>query len=333
MATQKLNLTRDQLATFLKNHEQIKQFEALFQIVDQVSPSSDTPGIELQAGNAEASANEALAQLVVLARDAAVNSGAAENKAQQALDTLERIAQSLQLLASAPVAQNNNSLATDYVDLHDGGFAPAYRTGRLWFGRTGTLELAMGNGNITQQVGEEFFVYGKASVAITDSPLRIVYRTGTVGASSVIKFAPTVSGITDGNLIIGIATESIALNAFGRITSSGVVHGITTNGTAYGEVWADGDEIWYNPVTGNPTNVKPSAPNIKVSIGVIITAGSGGSGSIQVEISHGSVLGGTDSNVQITSPQDYDLLVYDATLGYWINKPASAVQVLEWMSM
>ena len=27
MATQKLNLTRDQLATFLKNHEQIKQFE------------------------------------------------------------------------------------------------------------------------------------------------------------------------------------------------------------------------------------------------------------------------------------------------------------------
>jgi len=28
MATQKLNLTRDQLATFLKNHEQIKQFEA-----------------------------------------------------------------------------------------------------------------------------------------------------------------------------------------------------------------------------------------------------------------------------------------------------------------
>lgn len=333
MPTQKLNLTRDQLATFLKNHEQIKQFEMLFQVVDKVAPSSDTPGIELQAGNAEASANEALAQIVTLARDASVNSGAAENKAQQALDALEHIAQSLQLLASAPSIQNNNSLYTDYIDLHDGGFVPAYKIGRIWFGDTGTLEIAMGNGNITQQVGEEFFVRGKASAAITDSPLKIVYRTGTVGASSVVKFAPTVAGITDGNLIIGVATEAIPLNGFGRIAKDGVVHGITTDGSAYGEVWADDDEIWYNPITGNPTNVKPSAPNLKVSVGVIITAGSGGSGSIQVEINHGSVLGGTDSNVQITSPEDFDLLVYDTALGYWTNKPASSVQVLEWMSM
>jgi hypothetical protein len=34
MATQKLNLTRDQLSTFLKSYEQIKQFEKLFQVVD-----------------------------------------------------------------------------------------------------------------------------------------------------------------------------------------------------------------------------------------------------------------------------------------------------------
>ena len=64
MATQKLNLTRDQLASFLKNFEQIKQFERLFAIVDTVAPSSDTPGIEIQAGNADAAANQALAQII-----------------------------------------------------------------------------------------------------------------------------------------------------------------------------------------------------------------------------------------------------------------------------
>jgi len=41
MAT-KLNLTRDQLATFLKTHEQIKQFEALFKTVDTIAPATDT---------------------------------------------------------------------------------------------------------------------------------------------------------------------------------------------------------------------------------------------------------------------------------------------------
>lgn len=33
-----LNLTRDQLATFLKNHEQIRQFENLFQSVATITP-------------------------------------------------------------------------------------------------------------------------------------------------------------------------------------------------------------------------------------------------------------------------------------------------------
>jgi hypothetical protein len=131
-------------------------------------------------------------------------------------------------------------------------------------------------------------------------------------------------GITDGTSILGVATENISLNGFGRITSYGVVRGITTNGTAFGETWADGDEIYYNPVTGNPTNIKPVAPNVKVSVGTLIKAGSGGSGSIQVEINHGSVLGGTDSNVQLTSVTNGNILTYDGGNGYWKNTDLTA---------
>lgn len=195
---------------------------------------------------------------------------------------------------------------------------PTVIAGRVWYdGTTGSWNLGMGNGAITQQVGEELYVYGKASAAITDSPLQIIKQTAPVGSSGVIGFAPTTSGITNGDLIIGVATESLALNAFGRVTCFGTVHGITTDGSAYGETWADGDVIWYNPVTGNPTKTKPVAPNIKVSVGTIIKAGSGGSGSISVEINHGSVLGGTDSNVQLSGVANYNLLQYNGT--YWTN--------------
>ena len=205
------------------------------------------------------------------------------------------------------------------------GSAVTLAAGKIWYdGTTGSWNAGMGGGNITQQIGEELFVYGKASAAITDSPLQIIYQTGAVGASGVITFAPTIAGITDGTSILGVATESLALNAFGRITAFGVVRGITTNGTAFGETWADGDEIWYNPVTGNPTNIKPVAPNVKVSVGTLIKAGAGGSGSIQVEVNHGSVLGGTDANVQITSPSNGNILTYDGGNGYWKNTDLTA---------
>ena len=65
MATNKLNLTRDQLATFLKNQEQIKQFENLFSTVDAIAPDVVSE-INISAGTAQASANEALALISAL---------------------------------------------------------------------------------------------------------------------------------------------------------------------------------------------------------------------------------------------------------------------------
>ena len=216
--------------------------------------------------------------------------------------------------AAGAVRADGNS----YLDFASA--SPTVAAGRQWYdGSDGTWNLGMGGGNITQQVGEELFVYGKASAAITDSPLQIVYQTGVVGASGHITFAPTISGITDEKLILGCATESLATNAYGRITTYGTIHNITTNGTAYGETWADGDVIWYNPATGNPTKVKPIAPYIKVQLGIVTHAGSGGSGSFFVLVVPGTALGGTDSNVNITSPTGGNLLSYDQTAGYWKN--------------
>lgn len=214
------------------------------------------------------------------------------------------------------ISSSGITAPVDYIQFNT---TPTYTpaTGMIHWGPTGTLEVEMGN--ITQQVGEEFFRYGKASTAISDTNLQLVYKTGVVGASGVITFAPAVAGITDPDQIIGIATEPIALNGFGRVTTMGVVHGINTTGSAYGETWANNDDIWYNPTTGGLTKTKPSAPNIKLMVGTVINAGSGGSGSFSVKLGSSSQLGGTDSNVQLGTLANGDFLVYNSTTTRWEN--------------
>jgi hypothetical protein len=109
--SRRLNLTRDQLATFLTDQQQIRQFELLFSAVDQLQVIVGTD-FEYQADNAAATANEALASLSALAQDTAVTNAALEAKIQQALDAIPRLAQALELLALAPV-RNNVELAHD----------------------------------------------------------------------------------------------------------------------------------------------------------------------------------------------------------------------------
>lgn len=197
--------------------------------------------------------------------------------------------------------------------------------GTLWFdSSTDTLNLQQNA--ITQQIGEEIYVYGKASATISGQTiLQAIYKTGVVGASGNITFAPTIAGITDPGAIIGVATEDIATNSFGRITNFGIVHGINTSGSTYGETWVDGQDIWYNPVTGGLTKTKPSAPNQKFQIGTVINAGPGGSGSFQVLLQPGSVLGGTDSNVEFGTLNTSDLIQYNGT--YWTNVANTSVSV------
>jgi hypothetical protein len=103
--SRRLNLTRDQLAEFLTDQQQIRQFELLFSTVDTLQVIVGTD-FEYQADTAAATANEALAQLSVLAQDIAVDDAVLNAKVQQALDAIPRLAQALDLLALAPVRNN-----------------------------------------------------------------------------------------------------------------------------------------------------------------------------------------------------------------------------------
>lgn len=70
----KLGLTRDQLATFLKDPEQIKQFEQLFRTVDQ-TVTIILPAIDTDAGIGESQAQEAISSVASLGQSVGAQIG------------------------------------------------------------------------------------------------------------------------------------------------------------------------------------------------------------------------------------------------------------------
>jgi len=299
MPAQSLNLTRDQLATFLKNYEQVKQFERLFSVVDAIAPDVVNE-VKTEAGNALASANSALAQLT-------------------------RIANALEMLATAPAVQNNNSIATDYIDLPEDGPHVTRQRRIQWSHDDGTLDVGLYGGSALK-VGQELMFYAKNTSGSTVSKGTPVMFTGTVGASGKLTFGLAVAdGSVLADYMMGVATQDIANNAFGYVTSFGLVRGFSTTGAAYGEVWADGDLLYFDPATaGTWTNVQPAAPNISVPVAVVVNAASGGAGSIFVRMKISESLNMLqDVHINGGGPSNADSLFYVSANSRWENKGPS----------
>lgn len=241
MATQKLNLTRDQLASFLKNFEQVKQFERLFQIADEVAPASDTTGISIQAGTAQATANDALAQL-------------------------QRIGDLLALIASAPATENNNSVTTDYIDLSESP-APVDKTRRLsWNTTDQTVNLGMDYG-VTQQIGQETYARVGNTTGVTIPNGTVV---GFAGATSnALLVAPYLADGSQPTLyILGIMTHDLPDSGEkGYCTTWGFVRDMDTS------AFSPGDLLYASPtVAGALTNTKPTAPDNVIPLAACITS-------------------------------------------------------------
>lgn len=101
--SRKLNLTRDQLAQFLTDQQQIRQFELLFSTVDTLQVIVGTD-FEYQADTAAANANNALAQISALAQEAAVSAAVIDGKTTLALDQIADLTQ--QTSVSIALAEN-----------------------------------------------------------------------------------------------------------------------------------------------------------------------------------------------------------------------------------
>ena len=105
-------------------------------------------------------------------------------------------------------------------------------------------------------------------------------QNGTVvrfsGAYSNGDYLPTAEPhIADGTVpplyTIGVVTENIPNNSNGRVTVLGKVRDLDTTGAASGEIWNVGDILYVHPTqAGKLTKVKPTAPNIVVSVAALL---------------------------------------------------------------
>jgi hypothetical protein len=108
--SRRLNLTRDQLAAFLTDQQQIRQFELLFSTVDTLQVIVGTD-FEYQADTAAANANNALAQISALGQDAAVSAAIIDGKTTLALDQIATLAQETSISIASAENKVNQAMA------------------------------------------------------------------------------------------------------------------------------------------------------------------------------------------------------------------------------
>jgi len=303
MAAQRLNLTRDQLASFLQDFEQIKQFEKLFSTVNDLN-SAIVDEINVAAGSASASANEALAQI-------------------------SSIIETLQGLATAPTIENNNSIVTDYVDFDQN--APFIdKAGRLgWNNSDQTLNLGMDYG-VIQQIGEETYARVGNTTGSTIPNGSVV---GFAGATSnALLVAPYLANGSQPSLyILGVMTHDLPDSGEkGYCTTWGFVRDLDTS------AFSAGDILYASPTTaGALTNVKPTAPNNVIPVAAcIVSDATGGVIFVRPTITqmqyYGVFTKTTDQTPALTNTEY--LLTFDNTQisnGVVIGTPTSRIVVPE----
>jgi hypothetical protein len=201
---------------------------------------------------------------------------------------------------------------------------PTDATGKIYYDNSdqfSTLAFQM-NGSVVHKIGEELLYRVKCSSGVTKG--QVVMFTGTVGASGGLTVAPA-TGLTplQANYVLGIAAESGITNDWIFVTSFGEVKNIDTTGGV--EAWTQGQELYYNPaVAGGLTKTKPNAPNAIAQMAAVVNVGSS-NGILFVRPTYGSVLGGTDGNVQFGTLNNGDVIVYDSVDQRWENVAQSTL--------
>jgi hypothetical protein len=199
-------------------------------------------------------------------------------------------------------------------------------TGRLYYDDSDmyqTLAFQM-NGAVIQHVGEEIYYRVKLSAPATKG--QVMMFTGTLGASGGLTSAPATGLQPDqSNYILGVAMQTGTTNDWITVVEFGEVKNIDTTGGA--EAWTQGQTLYFDPaVAGGLTKTKPNTPNAIAIVAAVVNVGVS-NGILFVRPTFGSVLGGTDGNVQFGTLANGDVIVYDSVDQRWENRTQSTLSV------
>ena len=146
-----------------------------------------------------------------------------------------------------------------------------------WNTDEGALDIPL-NAQVTLQTGQEFVFYAKATEAIANGD--VVMFAGAQGGHLLIAKCDMGAVGFDPSHIVGVATQSFALNEFGYVTSNGKVRNIDTSG------FTEGTILYVDPsVAGGYTTTKPAPPNHIVQVAAV-TRSHATEGTILVRVTH-----------------------------------------------
>jgi hypothetical protein len=191
-----------------------------------------------------------------------------------------------------------------------------------WNDNIGSSETTLKGGSVILKNGVDLVarVVNKVTpnATLTKAAYQAVRISGAQGQRLAVAYAQANNNNNSADTI-GLVCETIPTNQEGFILTVGHLEDINTTGSLQGETWNDGDVIYLSPtVAGSLTNVKPTAPGHIVVIGYVEYAHAV-HGKLYVKIMNGWELDELH-NVNITSPQNNDVLMYNSTLGLWDNE-------------
>jgi len=202
------------------------------------------------------------------------------------------------------------SIGVDYIDFNNTlSPLPADQEGRIyWDEDNGSLSLGMHGGQVVQQIGLEQYYYVKNQSGATIDNGRVVRAAGTLGSSGRILGEYMIAdGTIPAKFTLGIATEDIVNGDDGYVTEFGLVRGINTTGSLYGESWSGGTILYVSPtIPGGLTSVEPQAPNLKIEMAIVIDAKNNGSIFVRpnryphiYDLQEVNYTGGSENNLDI----------------------------------
>lgn len=139
----------------------------------------------------------------------------------------------------------------------------------------------------------------------------VVYSYGAVGNVMSVKKASNSSEATSSKTL-GIVNETILNNQTGMVILNGPIVGIDL-----GSPFNEGDTLWLGSTAGTYTNIKPTAPNHSVYLGVVEKA-NGGQGIAYIKVQNGYELNEIH-DVLITSVSANQIIKRNSANTLWIN--------------
>jgi hypothetical protein len=204
---------------------------------------------------------------------------------------------------TADIIQINNITGTTAVD--EGQLA--------WNSNDGTLNVGMGGGNVTLQLGQEHYIHVKAKGGVNIFNGENVYASGGIGGSGKIEVDKYIADNSIDELYyLGVATEDINSGNFGFITTYGIVRDLDTSS------WSAGTILYASEtVAGEFTDIPPVSPNLQIVVAMVLNSNSN-NGFIFVRPTTGFHVSELH-DINFSALTDGDIMVYNSGTTTWEN--------------